>query len=571
MKKIYYVFFSVAILLLISLIAYNISYSEIVSGGSVTSRICPTGVSTHILNYETNGGGEIDSVSFCSACWHKDNNLPTPVREGYAFLGWYYDKELTKKVEATTIDDVEYTQLYDEYGCVRTTHVTIYAKWGEITIVEGGVVSKCPTGVSSHILNYETNGGSEIDSVSFCSACWHKDKSLPAPVREGYEFKGWYYDKELTKKVEATTIDDVEYIQLYYPSGCIKTTDVIIYAKWEKIEEKPEESPIVCSNDFSPYKIVYYTNGGNKVDSFTHCGSCTYKTAQNLPTPVREGYEFKGWYYDTKFKQKVNVKKATDITYTKNYDSQGCQIQATVKLYARWEKIKEEEIVDEPKCNVNIETLKIIYNTNGGEMIDSYIYCPSCGVEIEKIPEPVKEECEFVGWYYDAEFINKVETMDVTQLLYEQKYDDNNCPVLTEVNLYAKWNEKKKEENSNNFTVIYHTNGGNTILNDKVCIDCNEKTEYPIPVKEGFVFAGWYYDTEYEYGIGTKYLENLNYNKENIINLYAKWEIDTTLKDNNYFIKVILVIVGILILFIILFVIIRKNRKKKDDVEILGL
>lgn len=69
----------------------------------------------YTLKYVTNGGKVISSETK-SRSWVKDyEDLPTPIRSGYRFEGWYYDTRLTDKVT----DDVK----------VNKTVVTLYARW----------------------------------------------------------------------------------------------------------------------------------------------------------------------------------------------------------------------------------------------------------------------------------------------------------------------------------------------------------------------------------------------------------------------------------------------------------
>ena len=72
---------------------------------------------SYTLRYDTNGGKAIQSESK-SYSWTKQyEDLPTPVREGYTFDGWYLDSKLTDPVE----DDVK----------VNRSTVTIYAAWSK--------------------------------------------------------------------------------------------------------------------------------------------------------------------------------------------------------------------------------------------------------------------------------------------------------------------------------------------------------------------------------------------------------------------------------------------------------
>ena len=72
---------------------------------------------SYTLRYDTNGGEAIQSESK-SYSWTKPyEDLPTPVREGYTFDGWYLDSKLTDPVEG----DVK----------VNRSTVTLYAAWSK--------------------------------------------------------------------------------------------------------------------------------------------------------------------------------------------------------------------------------------------------------------------------------------------------------------------------------------------------------------------------------------------------------------------------------------------------------
>lgn len=91
----------------------------------------------YTLHYVTNGGKHLSSETKSSA-WTKDyEDLPTPVRDGYTFEGWYWDLRLTEPVTG----DVK----------VDKTTVTLYAKWSN------GNYGPDDTGVSGWLETDEHN------------------------------------------------------------------------------------------------------------------------------------------------------------------------------------------------------------------------------------------------------------------------------------------------------------------------------------------------------------------------------------------------------------------------------
>ena len=86
-----------------------------VSSCGNTETPTPTVAATYNIEFENNGLGEKPNAL-------KDVNevssLPVLSEEGYNFIGWYTDKELTKEfVSGTTL----------------TGNVTLYAKWEKVT------------------------------------------------------------------------------------------------------------------------------------------------------------------------------------------------------------------------------------------------------------------------------------------------------------------------------------------------------------------------------------------------------------------------------------------------------
>ena len=71
------------------------------------------------------------------------------------------------------------------------------------------------------------------------------------------------------------------------------------------------------------YKIKYKLNGGKNNKSNP---KAYYKTVITLQKPTREGYKFKGWYTDKRFKNRIKV---IPKSYKRN-----------LTLYAKWKKKK---------------------------------------------------------------------------------------------------------------------------------------------------------------------------------------------------------------------------------------
>ncbi len=509
-------------------------------------------------------------------------NVMTPTRSGYTFDGWYYDSSLTNEISTNKVSDLVFkTENDGKYG-TKTGIVsaylplTLYAKWTKNKV-------DCPTNTPSRTISFDTNGGNKISDVSIVSS---KDGNLPTPTKSGYNFEGWYYDLELTKKVSSAKYNDVTYESKKDSDGCVVTDKVTLYAKWSKKETEPEKEVKTCSTNPSAYRIIYNSNGGSKYSDFEHCSKCNYLTAPKLPTPVKKGYTFEGWYYDKALTKKVKTKYASDISYSKKYDLDGCLVQVKVNLYAKWEKapISEQDKEVEHECAIGGPSFEVIFDTDGGTQIENYTHCTTCVVEKVEIPKTTKDGYEVEGWYYDKEFTKKFESDDLNKIEYTQLKDEYGCSKLTTVTLYVKWkvvddtskdDETEDEEELKKYTIIYNTNGGSSIVRDTIYYGSKTETLIEEPTREGYSFVGWYYDEDLTKKVTVKHLEKIGeegnvLGASDTIRLYAKWEEN----ESKVSFGLILIVVGILLLLIIIVIIlIKKKMKSKEysEIETLGL
>ena len=146
-------------------------------------------------------------------------------------------------------------------------------------------------------------------------------------------------------------------------------------------------------------------------------------------------------------------------------------------------------------CNDPVQKVYVEFETNGGNSIEK--------VELEsiadfKLPtEPTKEGYVFKGWYLDAEFTKPFSTLAGEGT----------------ITLYAKWEEVKVEVKE--YTVTF----SDGVASQKV--KEGEKATKPAdPVKEGFVFKGWFVnDTLYDFNSAVTA----------DVTLTAKWEEEVVL------------------------------------------
>ncbi|MDO5440379.1 MAG: InlB B-repeat-containing protein [Erysipelotrichaceae bacterium] len=176
---------------------------------------------------------------------------------------------------------------------------------------------------------------------------------------------------------------------------------------------------------------------------------------------------------------------------------------------------------------------RIHWNTGSeNPNLDKYTWHNWVGKEIE-LPIPYKEGYEFCGWYnYNANNPNEVEKIN--------KIEENDPRAF---DLYALWKkdgeildcyERIKPEIFNNIvpqrTEFYYNMSFYAVVDVKTYYDfthkykIGEERDLPIPVREGYVFGGWY-DAKHHSDIPylTKVEKIDHHIKKSSLYLYAKW------------------------------------------------
>lgn len=124
-------------------------------------------------------------------------------RTGYTFSGWTSDSG----VQFTDSNSSQTTFTMPD------SDVTVTANWTK----SGGSTGGGGSGSASCTVSFESNGGSKIANQTAAKGSVAKEPT--APTRDGYDFAGWYADKELKTK---------------YDFSEKVTKSITLYAKWIK-------------------------------------------------------------------------------------------------------------------------------------------------------------------------------------------------------------------------------------------------------------------------------------------------------------------------------------------------
>lgn len=129
------------------------------------------------ITFDPNGG-TLNAGDETKAVQHNGTygEMPTPIRSGYHFDGWYTEKNGGSKVDANTS------------VTTKEAHM-LYAHWSE----------------AKYNITLDPNGGNLANAtkeVTYNSPYGE----LPTPNRAGYDFDGWFTEKDGGTKIEASTV-----------------------------------------------------------------------------------------------------------------------------------------------------------------------------------------------------------------------------------------------------------------------------------------------------------------------------------------------------------------------------
>ena len=250
----------------------------------------------------------------------------------------------------------------------------------------------------------------------------HENEFVPraeVPVRDGYDFIGWYTDLTYTR-IWNFDVDRV-------------TGHTTLYAGWE--HTTPNE-----------YHVTFIPNNGESSYWVTVLADSLIPLPDSNPT--REGYTFIGWYRDS--------------ACTKSWNFDTDKVTQTMVLYGGWE-IYVPPVP--PDCNIT-------FKPNNGDPDTTIIVLT--GEFIPRPTTPVKTGYTFIGWYTDEAC--------TTAWNFEAN------KVEGHIVLYGGWEDIE-------YTITFQPNNG--MPNSTVTVEIGNLIPKPeLPVKDGYVFVGWYTDEE---------------------------------------------------------------------------
>lgn len=333
---------------------------------------------------------------------------PTPENGSASFLGWYDSKN---------------NLITSEY--VVKADVTFTARWGYVPVfdTDGGIVSSMP--------EYEAQSSSS-----------YKITALPTITKENFTFLGWKHGDDWVWQTGQT-----------FPAAGVTVNlagDNKIKAIWQQksyvtIELNPN-SGTLANGEINPIKVYANT------------------PIAALPTPTREGYDFKGWYLgDTDTKITVNSTFTEDATLKAKWDPQN----RTVKFDAG-----EGEMDSSTSSNVvKTKTIKV----NSGKTIPS-------------LPGANCSGKSFGGWYPQPNgqgtrlTEDTVITLDNAGTYYAYWVDNKEKDDTYKYSYYAQWDTVSTSSVSDTGDrLVFHPLNGDNLSADLKIFFQTDGTAAPVP------------------------------------------------------------------------------------------
>ena len=442
----------------------------------------------YAVTLQTNGG-IINSGNIVSYKYQTGAILPTNVTQnGYEFAGWYDNSSCV----GIPVTEISTSEMGDKI---------FWAKWTP----------------KMYSVTFNTKGGT-INNYLISENYTHTvGATLPTNVtRYGYTFAGWFSDEAYTGN----------------PVSLITTTDFgdkEYWAKWVR----------------NIYDITYNANGGTINENYLD--SYTFGLAEiTLPTDVtREGYKFDGWYDNANFTKSPITKIEIDeignktfyakwlvnsynvslnanggtinsgniINYTYGY---GLTLTSDVKrngyTFAGWyadkdfatarlTRISETMIGDltlYAKWTKN--TYLITLNVNDGSIDEEYVSVYTFGEGTTLPTNVTRNGYKFMGW-----FVNSNLDGSAVKTVAETEFGDKT--------FWAKWQVET-------YSVVLQTNGGTINSGNLSGYTYGVGAVLPTDVvKEGYSFAGWFADEEFNFAEQSVIAVNETGEKT----FYAKW------------------------------------------------
>ena len=252
------------------------------------------------VTFDANGG-QCDTTSLTVTSGETVSALPTPIREGFDFLGWF-DENGGEFTAETAV----------------TADITVTAKW---TSESSGGETDQPTAAFS--LSSDVNYPPKYHIANTSYKLYGTITSLCGNMTT---VKGGIFDTD-GKMIYGTTVS--------VNATTFNISQIDNYIAFRNLGVGKYYYRITATNDCGTYDVInYFFNAVTEVPTFftvtfdANGGQCdttsltvtSGETVSALPTPIREGFDFLGWFDENGGEFTAETAVTADITVTAKWE-----------------------------------------------------------------------------------------------------------------------------------------------------------------------------------------------------------------------------------------------------------
>ncbi len=464
----------------------QVTESTVVNLDTTSSLYARWSIKIYNIVYDANGGSNAPEAQTKKYGDSIVLSSKTPQRTGYKFLNWNDAPDGKGKNTYKT------SAIYKD-----NAHITLFAQWE----------------AEQYRLSFNYNGGSNTSlgrNVTYDSPYGE----LPTSTKTGYDFAGWYTEKDGGELVTAETIvkatgyhtlyahwSEKKYPIVFYGRGdgawpdnqykmyfsstyisSVKPTSTgATFLSWNTEENGggqsyapgdryDEKAPLTlyAQWDREKYNIGFDANGGSGApNSMIKEYGISLELSDIIPE--KTGYTFKHW---NKERSGGGKAYAPGASFTENNPA---------TLYAIWTANSYELYFDPCDGARSFEDKTVTYDSRYGEL-----------------PEAVRAGYSFLGWFTAKDGGDEITAEDTVK-------------ITADTTLYAHWE-------INTYDVVYVSDGENTPEAQSKIHGTDLKLTAAIPEKEGFDFVEWADES------GRSYAPESIYSEDKPSTLYAVWQ-----------------------------------------------
>ena len=464
----------------------SVTYTYDCGNGRTANFMLTCGKASHTVNFNTNGGSEVDTQTLVHG--EKVVKPADPKLNGFTFGGWYTDEDCT--------DENKY-----DFETPVTANFTLYAKWEgtfygiRITDKDGNAVyvtsenanDVLGDGTVSYVPGYLEEGKDIADFTAEDLDKMLRGETvegirLPKLTLNGASFKqlavGNWGDDSMTQtlnvflQLELVGDSSIAYDETYRGEGAVESLDVYalcITGSGTLNVTAPAENGWGLSGDWR----LYRQESGTVTIQVGDCG-IGYDTWSSFSLmfhggklTIEAGNDPKDYGVINSWNE-ISFDISESTTFLLGDSAENC-----ISLTAPYtiDSVRQEltDAYDEGKLTHDPFYLSltanytVTFDTNGGSKVNSQTVPYG---ETAKTPAiPAKTGYTFAGWYLEGEKFNF------------------STPVTKDMTLTAKWT-------ANQYTITFDTDGGSAVA--PITQDYGTAITAPAdPTKSGYTFAGW--------------------------------------------------------------------------------